>query len=29
MDVVKGWKTQSPRGPISSDPQMRDIVQTI
>jgi len=29
MDVVKGWKTQSPRGPISIDPQTRDIVQTI
>ena len=25
----KGWKTQSPRGPISIDPQTRDIVQTI
>jgi len=29
MDIVKGWKTQSPRGPISIDPQTRDIVQTI
>ena len=29
MDVVKGWKTQSPAGAISIDPQTRDIVQTI
>ena len=29
MAVAKGWKTQSPRGPISIDPQTRDIVQTI
>jgi branched-chain amino acid transport system substrate-binding protein len=29
MDAVKGWKTQSPRGPISIDPATRDIVQTI
>jgi branched-chain amino acid transport system substrate-binding protein len=29
MDVVKAWKSQSPRGPISIDPQTRDIVQTI
>ena len=29
MAIVKGWKTQSPRGPISIDPQTRDIVQTI
>ena len=29
MEVVKGWKTQSPRGPISIDPETRDIVQTI
>jgi branched-chain amino acid transport system substrate-binding protein len=29
MDIVKGWKRQSPRGPISIDPQTRDIVQTI
>ena len=28
MEVAKGWKNQSPRGPISIDPQ-RDIVQTI
>ena len=28
MEVAKGWKHQSPRGPISIDPQ-RDIVQTI
>jgi branched-chain amino acid transport system substrate-binding protein len=27
MDVVKAWKAQSPRGPISIDPQTRDIVQ--
>jgi branched-chain amino acid transport system substrate-binding protein len=29
MEVAKGWKTQSPRGPISIDAQTRDIVQTI
>jgi len=29
MDLVRSWKTQSPRGPISIDPQTRDIVQTI
>jgi len=29
MEIAKGWKTQSPRGPISIDPQTRDIVQTI
>ena len=29
MEIVKGWKAQSPRGPISIDPQTRDIVQTI
>jgi len=29
MEVAKGWKRASPRGPISIDPQTRDIVQTI
>ena len=29
MAIAKGWKTQSPRGPISIDPETRDIVQTI
>jgi branched-chain amino acid transport system substrate-binding protein len=29
MEIAKGWKTQSPRGPISIDPETRDIVQTI
>jgi branched-chain amino acid transport system substrate-binding protein len=29
MEVIKGWKAQSPRGPISIDPETRDIVQTI
>jgi len=29
MEIIKGWKTQSPRGPISIDPETRDIVQTI
>jgi branched-chain amino acid transport system substrate-binding protein len=29
MEIVKGWKHMSPRGPISIDPQTRDIVQTI
>ena len=29
MEVLKGWKRTSPRGPISIDPETRDIVQTI
>ncbi len=29
MEVLKGWKRQSPRGPISIDPETRDIVQTV
>lgn len=29
MAILKGWKRQSPRGPISIDPETRDIVQTI
>jgi branched-chain amino acid transport system substrate-binding protein len=29
MEVLKTFKTQSPRGPISIDPETRDIVQTI
>jgi branched-chain amino acid transport system substrate-binding protein len=29
MDVAKGWKYESPRGPISIDPETRDIVQNI
>jgi branched-chain amino acid transport system substrate-binding protein len=29
MEIAKGWKTTSPRGPISIDPQTRDIVQTV
>lgn len=29
MEVLKGWKTTSPRGPIMIDPQTRDIVQTV
>ena len=29
MEVAKGWKTTSPRGPIMIDPETRDIVQTI
>jgi branched-chain amino acid transport system substrate-binding protein len=29
MELVKGWKSQSPRGSISIDPDTRDIVQTI
>lgn len=29
MAVLKGWKRQSPRGPISIDPETRDIVQTV
>ncbi len=29
MAVLKGWKHQSPRGPIEIDPETRDIVQTI
>ncbi|MDJ0948566.1 MAG: ABC transporter substrate-binding protein [Alphaproteobacteria bacterium] len=27
MDILKGWKFASPRGPIMIDPQTRDIVQ--
>ena len=29
MEIVKGWKYESPRGPISIDPETRDIVQNI
>ncbi len=29
MAILKGWKRESPRGPITIDPQTRDIVQTI
>ena len=29
VDLLKGWKRQSPRGPISIDPETRDIVQDI
>jgi branched-chain amino acid transport system substrate-binding protein len=29
MEVLKGWKRESPRGPISIDPETRDIVQTV
>ena len=29
MALLKGWKRQSPRGPISIDPDTRDIVQTV
>jgi branched-chain amino acid transport system substrate-binding protein len=29
MAVLKGWKRLSPRGPISIDPETRDIVQTV
>ena len=29
MEIAKGWKTTSPRGPISIDPATRDIVQNI
>ncbi len=29
MALLKGWKRQSPRGPISIDPETRDIVQTV
>jgi branched-chain amino acid transport system substrate-binding protein len=27
--LLKGWKRESPRGPISIDPETRDIVQTV
>jgi branched-chain amino acid transport system substrate-binding protein len=27
MDILKGWKFDSPRGPIMIDPETRDIVQ--
>jgi branched-chain amino acid transport system substrate-binding protein len=29
MEIVKGWKYESPRGPIIIDPETRDIVQNI
>jgi branched-chain amino acid transport system substrate-binding protein len=29
MEVLKGWKRESPRGPILIDPETRDIVQTV
>ncbi|HYC13711.1 MAG TPA: ABC transporter substrate-binding protein [Stellaceae bacterium] len=29
MEIVKGWKFESPRGPISIDPETRDIVQNV
>lgn len=29
MAILKGWKRQSPRGPILIDPETRDIVQTV
>jgi len=29
MEIVKGWKRESPRGPISIDPETRDIVQNV
>jgi branched-chain amino acid transport system substrate-binding protein len=29
IEVLKGWKRQSPRGPIMIDPETRDIVQTV
>jgi branched-chain amino acid transport system substrate-binding protein len=29
MDVLKGYKAMSPRGPIMIDPETRDIVQTV
>ena len=29
MGVIKGWTHESPRGPISIDPETRDIVQNV
>jgi branched-chain amino acid transport system substrate-binding protein len=29
MEFIKGWKHESPRGPISIDPATRDIVQNV
>ena len=29
MAVLKGWKTESPRGPIAIDPETRDVVQNV
>jgi branched-chain amino acid transport system substrate-binding protein len=29
MEVLKGYKAMSPRGPIMIDPETRDIVQTV
>jgi branched-chain amino acid transport system substrate-binding protein len=29
MEIIKGMKIDSPRGPIHIDPQTRDVVQTV
>ena len=29
MAAIKGWKHESPRGPILIDPETRDIVQNV
>jgi branched-chain amino acid transport system substrate-binding protein len=29
MNIIKGWKHESPRGPIMIDPETRDIVQNV
>ncbi|HZX64111.1 MAG TPA: hypothetical protein VFE76_01890, partial [Myxococcales bacterium] len=29
MEILKNYKSESPRGPIQIDPQTRDIVQTV
>jgi branched-chain amino acid transport system substrate-binding protein len=29
MALLKGWRRESPRGPISVDPETRDVVQTV
>jgi len=29
MAAIKGWKHESPRGPIMIDPETRDIVQNV
>ena len=29
MELLKGWKYDSPRGPIMIDPETRDVVQTV
>jgi branched-chain amino acid transport system substrate-binding protein len=29
MEILKGWKWESPRGPVELDPSTRDLIQTV